>query len=107
MKLQVLLDHQSTQGVADQHGRFDEAGRGLVHVGDVVVDAVPDPPWWLVVAAQPHGLNLVAVAPASRSAKPSQHQGPCQAPCTSSTPAMSRTALLLGRSTELAGVCNR
>jgi hypothetical protein len=62
MKLQVLLDHQSAQGVADQYGRFDEAGRGLVHVGDVVVDAVPDPPWGLVVAAQSYGLDLVAVA---------------------------------------------
>lgn len=60
--LQVALDDQPAQGMADQHGRFDESGRGLVHVLEVVVDAVPDPAWRIVVAAKPHGFDLVAAA---------------------------------------------
>jgi hypothetical protein len=60
--LQVALDDQSAQGVADQHRRLGEPRRGLVDVLDVVVDAVPDPARRTVVAAQPHGVDLVAVS---------------------------------------------
>ena len=73
------------------HRRFDEPGRRLAHVLDVVVDdAVPDASWGPVVAAELDRLDLVTVA-GQPFGQAVPAPGPCQAPCTSKMPAMLAT----------------